>query len=67
MWICMCFILRINTILNFRIKHKEKILDSEYLNLEELRAFFGILYMAGVLQSSHLNIRDLWSNDSAEI
>ena len=49
--------------LNFRRKDKKKLLDYEDLNLEELRAFFGILYMAGVLQSSHSNIRDLWSND----
>ncbi|XP_050065449.1 piggyBac transposable element-derived protein 4-like [Aphis gossypii] len=29
----------------------------------EMNALFGLLYLAGVLRSNHLNLDDLWSND----
>lgn len=29
----------------------------------EINALFGLLYLAGVLRSNHLNLDDLWSND----
>jgi hypothetical protein len=30
---------------------------------EEIKALFGLLYLAGVLRSNHLNLKDLWSDD----
>lgn len=32
-------------------------------NAEEIKALLGLLYMAGVLRSSHLNVSDLWTTD----
>ncbi|CAI6359412.1 unnamed protein product [Macrosiphum euphorbiae] len=29
----------------------------------EIRALFGLLYIAGMMKSNHLNLSDLWSND----
>lgn len=29
----------------------------------EINALFGLLYLAGVLRSNHLNLQDLWSDD----
>lgn len=30
-------------------------------NIEEMKAVFGLLYMAGVMKSSHQNLSDLWA------
>lgn len=30
----------------------------------EIKAFFAVLYLAGVKKGNHLNIEELWSNDS---
>lgn len=30
---------------------------------EEIKALFGLLYLAGVLRSNQLNLKDLWSDD----
>lgn len=32
-------------------------------SVEEMRALFGLLYIAGMMKSNHLNLSDLWSND----
>lgn len=32
-------------------------------NVEEIKALIGLLYLAGVLKSSHLNVLDLWATD----
>jgi hypothetical protein len=32
-------------------------------SVTEIKAVFGILYMAGVLKAAHLNLEDLWSTD----
>lgn len=37
--------------------------DALYTNFDEIRALFGLLYMEGILKSSHVNASDLWSND----
>ncbi|KAH9632252.1 hypothetical protein HF086_002887 [Spodoptera exigua] len=41
--------------------------DSKVVSYEELLAFFGLLYMTGVLRSSHLNYQDLWAADGTGI
>lgn len=33
-------------------------------NVLEIQAFFAVLYLAGVKKGNHLNIKELWSNDS---
>lgn len=30
----------------------------------QIKAFFAVLYLAGVKKGNHLNIEELWSNDS---
>lgn len=37
--------------------------DCNDTTVTEMRALIGVLYMAGVLQSSHTNIMDLWTDD----
>lgn len=37
------------------------------MDYEELLAYFGLLYMSGVLRSSHLNYKDLWAADGTGI
>lgn len=41
--------------------------DCKILSYEEFLAFFGLLYMSGVLRSSHLNYQDLWATDGTGI
>lgn len=41
--------------------------DCKVINYEELLAYFGLLYMSGVLRSSHLNFKDLWATDGTGI
>lgn len=41
--------------------------DCKVVSYEELLALFGLLYMSGVLRSSHLNYQDLWANDGTGI
>lgn len=45
-----------------RIKYQREkdVLDT---NIIEIKALFGLLYLAGYLRSNHLNLKDLWSND----
>lgn len=38
--------------------------DALDTNVDEIRALFGLLYMAGVLKASHTNLADLWSTDA---
>ena len=32
-------------------------------SLDEIKSLYGLLYIAGVLKSSHLNVEDLWATD----
>ncbi|CAK1588307.1 unnamed protein product [Parnassius mnemosyne] len=41
--------------------------DCKFLEYEELLAYLGLLYMSGVLRSSHLNFKDLWATDGTGI
>lgn len=41
--------------------------DCKNLNYEEILAFFGLLFMSGVLRSSHLNYKDLWATDGTGV
>jgi len=36
-------------------------------NIEEMKAVFGLLYMAGVMKSSHQNLSDLWARDGTGV
>lgn len=38
--------------------------DALDTNVDEIRALFGLLYMAGVLKASHTNLADLWNTDA---
>lgn len=31
---------------------------------EEVKAIFGIKYMAGILKSNHTNLSDMWATDA---
>jgi hypothetical protein len=31
--------------------------------MHELRAFIGLLYLAGVLKAGHVNMKELWSEN----
>ncbi|XP_050308396.1 uncharacterized protein LOC126744872 [Anthonomus grandis grandis] len=37
--------------------------DALHTNLHEIKAVIGLLYLAGVAKSSHVNIYDLWATD----
>lgn len=37
--------------------------DARPTSLTEIKALIGLLYLAGVHQSSHVNIKDLWAMD----
>ncbi|KAL4104514.1 hypothetical protein QTP88_019809 [Uroleucon formosanum] len=63
-----------NSIINDIVKYTNIYLDkirSKYTqqhmvretSKSEMNALFGLLYLAGVLRSNHLNLDDLWSND----
>ncbi|KAG8233322.1 hypothetical protein J437_LFUL012494 [Ladona fulva] len=41
--------------------------DCKLMDLSEMRAFFGLLYMAGFLRNSKLNTSDLWSTDGTGV
>lgn len=41
--------------------------DAADTNMEEIKALIGLLYLAGVLRSSHLNLRDLWAQDGTGV
>lgn len=45
-----------------RVKYQREkdVLDT---NIIEIKALFGLLYLAGYLRSNHLNLKDLWSTD----
>lgn len=37
--------------------------DCKETNLDEVLSFIGLLYLSGVLKSSHVNLQDLWKKD----
>jgi hypothetical protein len=41
--------------------------DARPTSLTEIKALIGLLYLAGVYQSSHVNIKDLWAMDGTGI
>lgn len=41
--------------------------DARPTSLTEIKALIGLLYLAGVHQSSHVNIKDLWAMDGTGI
>ncbi|KAJ4449858.1 hypothetical protein ANN_01264, partial [Periplaneta americana] len=41
--------------------------DAHNTTRTEMEAFIGLLYMAGVLRASHLNLFDLWSADGTGV
>lgn len=38
--------------------------DAADTNVYEIKALFGLLYVAGVLKASHINLEHLWSDDA---
>jgi hypothetical protein len=40
---------------------------AKYISLVEIKALFVLLYLAGVLRSSHLNLVDLWAKDGTGV
>ncbi|KAG5865745.1 hypothetical protein JTB14_024140 [Gonioctena quinquepunctata] len=44
-----------------KYSRRRDVLDTDF---DEIRAMFGILYMAGVLESNHTSLADLWNTDS---
>lgn len=48
------------------IKMQQKYRDLKHARLadiDELNALFGLLYLAGLHKSSHVNVRDIWATD----
>lgn len=41
--------------------------DAKYTDQAEMKALLGLLYLAGVMRSSHLNLSDLWCKDGTGI
>lgn len=41
--------------------------DAKSTNVDEMKAFLGLLIMAGVLRASHLNYIDLWATDGTGV
>lgn len=41
--------------------------DAKYTTGDELEAFIRLLYMAGILRASHLNLYDLWATDGTGV
>jgi len=41
--------------------------DAKDTDKAELKALFGLLYLAGTLRSSHTNVADLWANDGTGV
>lgn len=37
--------------------------DAQYTDLIEIKAFIGLLYLAGVYRSNRLNLEELWASD----
>ena len=46
----------------FRVNYARES-DTADTNIDELKAVIGLLYLAGMLKSSHTNIQDLWCTD----
>lgn len=45
--------------------HRER--DAKATDIEEIKAFLGLLIMSGVLRASHLNFKDLWATDGTGV
>lgn len=41
--------------------------DAKDTSRNEIEAFIGLLYMAGILRASHLNLYDLWATDGTGV
>lgn len=41
--------------------------DAKDTNIVEMKALFGLLYLAGVFRASHTNVANLWANDGSGI
>lgn len=41
--------------------------DAQQTSFEEIKAFIGVLYICGIMKSSHLNTKDIWEKDGTGI
>ncbi|XP_054713571.1 piggyBac transposable element-derived protein 4-like [Uloborus diversus] len=48
-------------------KNYSRLRDAKCTDSVEIKALFGLLYLAGLHKSSHLNVRDLWATDGTGI